>query len=102
MFRALVVGLILSTVALASAFAQNQVNGYYRQNGTYVQPYMRSAPDGTVTNNYSYSGNVNPYTGSVGTNHYTHDQTSPYYQGPDMYGNTGHNGDGGMYGGYGR
>jgi hypothetical protein len=93
MFRALIIGLILFAVSAVSAFAQQSVNGYYRQNGTYVQPYTRSSPDGSVTNNYSYSGNVNPYTGATGTNHYTHDQTSPYYSGPDMYGHVGHGGN---------
>lgn len=29
------------------------VNGYFRKNGTYVQPYYRSAPDGIISNNYS-------------------------------------------------
>ena len=72
-----------------SAFADH-VNGYYRSNGTYVAPYERSHADGTVTNNYSYQGNTNPYTGASGTNHYEHDATSPYYTGPDSHGNVGH------------
>lgn len=29
------------------------VHGYYRKNGTYVQPHYRSAPDGITSNNYS-------------------------------------------------
>lgn len=41
------------------------VRGYYRRNGTYVRPHWRSAPDGTPLNNYSFPGNVNPYTGQV-------------------------------------
>ncbi len=44
--------------------AQVNVNGYYRSNGTYVQPYQRTAPDGVRSNNYSYPGNYNPNTGS--------------------------------------
>src|SRR5262249_15067893 len=43
------------------------VDGYYRSNGTYVQPHYRSAPDGDPSNNWSTEGNVNPYTGEVGT-----------------------------------
>lgn len=43
------------------------VHGYVRQNGTYVQPHYRSAPDGIRENNWSTWGNVNPYTGKVGT-----------------------------------
>jgi hypothetical protein len=72
------------------AHAQEYVHGYTRSNGTYVQGYTRSAPDNTVTNNYSYQGNVNPNNGNVGTNAYTHDATSPNYVGPDANGNVGH------------
>src|ERR1700726_2651261 len=74
------------------AFADQFVHGYMRSNGTYVSPYYRSSPNGTVTDNFSYRGNVNPYTGAVGTNRYIHDKTSPYYQGPDSQGRVGHNG----------
>ncbi len=47
--------------------AQVHVRGYYRKNGTYVQPHVRSSPDGDPYNNWSYPGNVNPYTGKVAT-----------------------------------
>lgn len=43
------------------------VHGYSRGNGTYVAPHMRSGPDSTKLNNWSTKGNVNPYTGKVGT-----------------------------------
>ncbi|RQQ54279.1 hypothetical protein [Burkholderia stagnalis] len=42
------------------------VSGYTRSDGTYVQPYHRTAPDGNPYNNYSTQGNVNPYTGQPG------------------------------------
>ena len=51
----------------AVAHADEYVQGYYRSNGTYVQPYMRSSPDGNPYNNFSARGNVNPYTGQPGT-----------------------------------
>lgn len=41
------------------------VNGYYRSNGTYVNGYERTAPDGNPYNNYSYPGNYNPNTGEI-------------------------------------
>jgi hypothetical protein len=41
------------------------VRGYFRKDGTYVSPHYRSAPDGNPYNNWSYPGNVNPYTGKV-------------------------------------
>lgn len=37
-----------------SALADVSVNGYYRSNGTYVQPHIRSSPDKIKSNNYSY------------------------------------------------
>jgi hypothetical protein len=42
------------------------VNGYWR-NGHFVHGYMATDPDGTMTNNFSSVGNINPYTGSLGT-----------------------------------
>jgi hypothetical protein len=56
-------GIILFAMSGVVAFAAVHVNGYYRANGTYVAPHYRSDPDGIVTNNWSYPGNTNPYTG---------------------------------------
>ena len=50
----------LAAVSAKEAFAQVSVNGYYRSNGTYVQPHQRTAPDGIRENNYSYGSNYNP------------------------------------------
>ena len=58
--------LILSSPLLADTY----VNGYYRSNGTYVAPHYRSSPNNTVTDNWSYKGNTNPYTGETGSNSY--------------------------------
>ena len=43
------------------------VKGYFRKDGTYVAGYKRTAPDENSNNNWSAQGNVNPYTGEVGT-----------------------------------
>jgi hypothetical protein len=43
------------------------VKGYYRKDGTYVQPHYRSNPDGNPYNNWSFPGNTNPYTGETAT-----------------------------------
>jgi hypothetical protein len=73
------------------AHADQYVHGYTRSDGTYVNGYYRSSPNGTVTDNYSYRGNENPYTGSAGTNSYQHDTTSPYFNGtPYSNGQYGH------------
>ena len=82
--------LIVSIIFISDVYADVFVKGYTRNDGTYVQPHMRSDPNGTATDNYSYSGNTNPYTGNTGNNEYQHDITSPYYQGPDNRGNVGH------------
>ena len=42
-------------------------SGYTTNRGTYVQPYVATNPNSTQRDNYSTSGNVNPYTGAVGT-----------------------------------
>lgn len=44
-----------------------QVNGYYKSNGTYVEPHIRTAPNSTVKDNFSYYGNLNPNTNNIGT-----------------------------------
>ena len=44
-----------------------EVNGYYKSNGTYVEPYIRTAPNSTIRDNFSTSPNLNPYTGKIGT-----------------------------------
>jgi hypothetical protein len=49
------------------AFSEVYANGYYRKDGTYVQPHYRSDPDGNFYNNWSTKGNYNPYTGAYGT-----------------------------------
>jgi len=61
--------LIVLTLLLISgqAIADQYVNGYYKDNGTYVQPYYRSNSNSTQYDNYSTKGNTNPYTGSQGT-----------------------------------
>ena len=51
----------------SAAWAQVHVNGHTRSNGTYVQPYERTAPNATRDDNYSTRGNTNPYTGQAGT-----------------------------------
>jgi hypothetical protein len=89
--------IILAVFLSTSAFARKaggggghvHVSGYHKRDGTYVQPHHRTAPDRTKLNNWSHSGNVNPYTGKVGTN----TDTSPNYRG----GATTHSGHSGGY-----
>lgn len=67
MLKATGTALALSVLLTGTAFAQVQVDGYTRRDGTYVAPHYRSAPDSNTYNNYSTSPNINPYTGQQGT-----------------------------------
>lgn len=60
---------IISAIGLSiPCFGQGvYVNGYYKNNGTYVSPHHRSRPNNSVYDNYSTRGNTNPYTGRAGT-----------------------------------
>lgn len=82
-FTALLFAFFLLSPLLS--YADQQVKGYYRSDGTYVQGYTRSSPNNTVRDNYSYKGNKNPYTGKTGNNYYRDDSTSEYY---NPYGNS--------------
>lgn len=79
-----------SIVGMASA--ATHVNGYFRHDGTYVQPHYRSDPDHNPYNNWSYPGNTNPYTGKTATgnedtylNHYYHRQNDYNYNYSSSY-----------------
>lgn len=76
-----VLGIVFLCLASTTSFAAKHVNGYYKKDGTYVQPYYKSDPNGTPTDNYSFKGNINPYTGKEGQNYYKNDPQSPYYTG---------------------
>lgn len=41
-------------------------NGYVKSNGTYVEPYYKTNRNATNHDNFSTSGNQNPYTGTTG------------------------------------
>ena len=71
---------IVAALAIPTAtYAQVHVRGYVNKNGTYVAPYYRSSPNSTKLDNYSTKGNINPYTGSVGTkNPYPNPYSSNY------------------------
>lgn len=58
---------LLVFVTSVQAVAQVHVRGYVRKDGTYVAPHMRSNPNKSRADNWSSQGNINPYTGAVGT-----------------------------------
>lgn len=64
-FAVLVASLLFA--AVGHARGTTRVRSYFKKNGTYVQPHRRTSPDSTVNNNWGTKGNVNLYTGKVGT-----------------------------------
>jgi len=61
----------LTLLSLASVEARDvAVQGYTRDNGTYVQPHYRSSPNEYKNDNWSTYGNSNPHTGQSGTRTY--------------------------------
>lgn len=49
---------VIVTFSAIQAQQQQYVQGHYRKNGTYVQPYTRSKPDVYKYNNNNYGGNT--------------------------------------------
>lgn len=90
---AIVLFLTASFGFVSSAYAYTSVKGYYRSNGTYVQPYVRSSPNALKYDNYSYSGgslynksyysSSKSYSSSWYTPTYYTDKS--YYQGKSLY-----------------
>lgn len=70
---------LLFTICFSAFGFAGYVNGYTRRDGTYVEGYYRSDPNNTVTDNYSYKGNTNPYTGETGSNYYRNSPSSEHY-----------------------
>ena len=65
---------ILSLSLTSESFARgggsggsHSVRGYTTKSGTYVAPHHQTNPNGTRLDNWSTKGNVNPYTGKMGT-----------------------------------
>ncbi|HLB41993.1 MAG TPA: hypothetical protein VJN02_03900 [Gammaproteobacteria bacterium] len=48
---------IVVSVFAMSAIASHSVSGYYRGNGTYVQPHMSMDPGEARSSGYSYQNN---------------------------------------------
>jgi len=68
---------VIALLSIAGSHAQSYgigsnpsthtTSGYVRSNGTYVAPYAATNPNGTQRDNFSTSGNYNPYSGRTGT-----------------------------------
>src|SRR2546426_2161999 len=73
---ALVIGMATATFAQQYGY----VRPYVRKDGTFVSGHYRTYPDGNFYNNWSTSGNINPFTGNPGYRTMPYYQTTPYYQ----------------------
>lgn len=75
--KRLLLFVILFFAASCASYGKDvSVKGYFRKDGTYVAPHMRSAPNNTAADNWSAKGNVNPYTGKPGTKNVPEDAFS--------------------------
>ena len=60
--------ILLSVFIIPAANARDvRVDGYYKSNGTYVEPHYRTSPNHTQSDNWGTKGNSNPWTGQSGT-----------------------------------
>lgn len=80
--------LFLILFGLANAYVN--VDGYFKSNGTYVEPYVRSEPNGLKYDNYGYKPSQGLYNDSYGTRDLDWDtptwNTDPdYYTGKSIY-----------------
>lgn len=66
MVKIVLAALIIIGMVLPALARDVFVRGYFRRNGTYVQPHRRTVPDRNPYNNYTTRGNTNPYTGKKG------------------------------------
>nr|WP_315021891.1 hypothetical protein [uncultured Aminipila sp.] len=74
--------MIIVLLFSSTAYADVYVKGYFKSNGTYVEPYFRTSPNNTINDNYSTYPNINPYTGKQGTimsSYYSNQAYSSFY-----------------------
>ena len=75
--RYVALAIIIALTASAAEAKSSHTRGYVTRSGTYVAPSYHTAPNRTKLDNYSTKGNVNPYTGQMGTVN-PYQQPSPY------------------------
>lgn len=81
-FAVVLIGVFCFNIGNVDAYVS--VKGYYRKNGTYVAPHVRSEPNGLKYDNYSYTPSQGLYNPSYGTKGTTWD-TPTYITDPDYY-----------------
>jgi hypothetical protein len=86
----LVFAIIMFLMPIFNVEAYVSVKGYYRKDGTYVRPHVRSNPNGVKYDNYSYTPSQGLYNKTYGTKGAEWDTptwtTDPdYYEGKALY-----------------
>ena len=85
---------IVGAATAPSVEAYVSVKGYYRSNGTYVSPYVRSNPNALRYDNYSYKGSGSLYNSSYYSSGRSYSSSwyqpsyvtdSNYYTGKSLY-----------------
>lgn len=90
-FLSLIIAIFFLQIIATPSDAYVSVGGYYRSNGTYVRPHVRSNPNGIRYDNYGYKGGS-----SYNNSYYNYNRsnswrtpsynTDPYYyQGKSLY-----------------
>lgn len=64
---AMVPSLVFAKKAPSPTGTSHAVNGHFKKDGKYVQPYRATNPNHTQKDNWSSKPNVNPYNGKPGT-----------------------------------
>lgn len=91
MFKKLSLSILLAIFVLSASFgfadAYVRVRGYYRNDGTYVSPHVRSNPNSLRYDNYSYRGGnlYNPSYYSSSRNYSSSWYTPSYLTDTDYY-----------------
>ena len=82
----LIIFVVILTLVMPAGFvdAYVSVKGYYRSDGTYVRPHVRSEPNGVKYDNYGYKPSQGLYNKTYGTRGSTWD-TPTYITDPDYY-----------------
>ncbi|MDD5723115.1 MAG: hypothetical protein PHY29_05165 [Syntrophales bacterium] len=89
LFVVLVIGVFFASLVFAG---QHTARGHWRDTNrdgvkdTYIAPHVRTNPNNTITDNYSYPGNYNPNKGAYTPQSYSTQDLYPVTI-PNLYGN---------------
>ncbi len=66
--KKMILSCLFIVLSISNLYAgSSYTKSYIKSNGSYVQGHYKSMPNRTRADNYTTRGNINPYTGSIGT-----------------------------------